>query len=146
MEKEINYKVFYENPPDTVEGVFYFKKILLVFASLLFMNSAYSQAIAEVDNPKQSFGKVTKGDIVELNYVITNIGNQPLLLSKYDVECSCTSANFNSAPVLPGKSTTVTVVFDTKTVYERQDRTVLLHSNNSNGDIELRFKGFVKVE
>jgi len=103
-----------------------------------------AQAIASVDKPKQSFEKVMKGEVVHLNYVITNVGTEPLLLQKYDVECSCTSAKYNEAPILPGKSATVIVSFDTKTVYERQDRTVLLHSNNSKGDIKLRFKGYVK--
>lgn len=102
------------------------------------------QAIAKVDDPKQSFGTVTKGDLVELKYIITNTGNEPLLIQKFEVQCTCTSVIFDEKPVLPGNSTIVTVKFDTKTVYDRQDRIVSLISNVKGGVIKLRFKGFVK--
>ena len=108
------------------------------------MGSAYSQAIIKVDDVKQSFGEVKKGDVVEMKYVLTNVGTEPLLLYKYEVECSCTTAEYDDKPILPGKSTTVIVKFDTKSAYDRQDRIVKLSSNNKNGDIKLRFKGNVK--
>ena len=144
MKKETNHNNNIKNPPNNNGGIFYFTKWLTVCLGLFFVNTINAQAIAMVDKPKQSFEKVMKGEVVHLNYVITNVGNEPLLLQKYDVECSCTSATYDAAPILPGNSATVTVNFDTKTVYERQDRTVLLHSNNSKGDIKLRFKGYVK--
>ena len=103
-----------------------------------------AQAIVKVDDAKQSFGTVKKGDMVELSYTLTNIGNEPLLIQKYEVQCSCTSVEFDTKPIVPGRSTIVKVKFDTKTVYERQDRIVYLISNNKNGDVKLRFKGFVK--
>ena len=64
--------------------------------------------------------------MVKLNYVVTNIGTVPLLLKDFEVECSCTTAEFDDKPVLPGKSTTIVVKFDTK-----------------DGYIKLRFKGNV---
>lgn len=107
------------------------------------MGSAYSQAIIKIDDVKQSFGEVPKGTMVELKYMLTNIGTEPLILTKYEVECSCTSAIYDNKPVLPGNSTTVVVKFDTKSAYGRQDRIVRLSSNNKNGDVKLRFKGMV---
>lgn len=106
--------------------------------------SIHSQAIAKVDTAKKSFDKVKKGAMLEFKYTITNIGKEPLILQNYEVQCSCTSVSFDEKPVPPGKSTVVTVKFDTKTVYERQDRVVRIQSNNKGGDIKLRFKGYVE--
>lgn len=144
VKKETNNISTLKNPLEIFEGIFCFKKYHLLIIILLGSNVVFSQAIAEVDEPKKSFDRVEKGELVELSYVVTNIGTEPLILGKYDVECSCTSVSFNAAPVLPGKSTAIVVQFDTKTVYEYQDRIVLIHSNSSEGDIKLRFKGFVK--
>lgn len=117
---------------------------MLLAIFLLVMGSAFSQSIVKVDDQKQSFGEVKQGVVVELHYVLTNSGTEPLLIYNYDVQCSCTSVTFDAKPVLPGQSTTVTVKFDTKTVYERQDRIVTLHTNAKKGDVKLRFKGNVK--
>jgi hypothetical protein len=113
-------------------------------AFFLFTLLGNAQAIAKVDTVKKSFDRVKKGVVVEFNYTITNVGKEPLLLQDYDVQCSCTSVSFDKRPITPGNSTIVTVKFDTKTVYEKQDRVVKIISNNKGGDIKLRFKGYVE--
>lgn len=125
-------------------GIFCLRRLTSLVLLMFLVFYTNGQAIAKVDDPKQSFGTVTKGDLVELKYIITNTGNEPLLIQKFEVQCTCTSVIFDEKPVLPGNSTTVTVKFDTKTVYDRQDRIVSLISNVKGGVIKLRFKGFVK--
>lgn len=144
MKKETNDNQILKDPPGKFGGIFCLKQFVTL-AFLMFVGTFLNaQAIVKVDDAKQSFGTVKKGDVVELNYTLTNIGTEPLLIQKYEVQCSCTSVEFDPKPIVPGKSTIVKVKFDTKTVYERQDRIVYLTSNNKNGDIKLRFKGFVK--
>ncbi len=135
---------FIHTKDPATSGIFYLPRIVSVLVLMLFAFSIRAQAVAKVEDAKQSFGIVTKGEVVELKYVITNAGNEPLLIQKFEVQCSCTSVIFDEKPVLPGNSTTVTVKFDTKTVYDRQDRIVTLTSNVKGGEIKLRFKGFVK--
>ncbi len=117
---------------------------LLIFLLLLgFTTSFFSQAKLEIKDAKKNFGLVKKGEIVKLNYEISNKGKEPLIITNVEVSCSCTSVEFDKKPVLAGQTTTVTVIFDTKTVYDRQDRTVLVQSNDKGSPHKLRYKGVV---
>lgn len=146
MKKETNSNKLMKDPPNkSVGGIFYFRtKAIALMLFCLFTLFGNAQAIAKVDTAKKSFDRVKKGVVVEFKYTITNVGKEPLLLQDYDVQCSCTSVSFDNKPIAPGKSTVVTVKFDTKTVYEKQDRVVRIISNNKGGDIKLRFKGYVE--
>lgn len=92
---------------------------------------------------KKNFGFVKQGKVVELKYELTNTGDQPLLISDYKVECSCTTVDLPKAPILPKQKATIVVHFDTKTVYDRQDRGVEIISNAGKATQKIRFKGVV---
>lgn len=131
-----------KNPLDRIGRIFCLNKFIAIVILVLLVNSSFSQtAEVKINDAKQSFTTVTQGTVVKLNYVVTNIGTAPLLLKDFEVECSCTSAEFDDKPVLPGKSTTIVVKFDTKSAYERQDRVVYINCNTKDGYIKLRFKG-----
>jgi len=119
-------------------------KIKLTLLLLLVIGAnGFSQAKLQIKDAKKNFGFVKKGDIVKLDYEITNIGNQPLLLNNIEIECSCTTAEYDKDPILPGKTSVITIIFDTKSAYDRQDRTVSVTSNDSKGPHKLRYKGVV---
>ena len=92
---------------------------------------------------KKNFGSVKRGEIIKNEYEITNTGNQPLLITGVEIACSCTTVDFPKQPVLPGQKTMVTVSFNTTTVWGRQDRVVLVNSNDPKGPYKLRYKGTV---
>ncbi len=138
MKDKINLYLLCKNPAK--RGIFV---LLMFFLSSGF--SAFSQAIAKVDKPKYDFGRVKKGEIVKMEFTVRNVGNAPLILKNYEVACSCTSVEYETKPVLPNEQTIVKVNFDTKTVYERQDRNVFIYYNSDKkGVIKLRFKGYVE--
>lgn len=76
-------------------------------------------------------------------YEFTNVGNQPLIVTEAKVECSCTTVDYPSQPILPNETGKITVKFDTKSVYDRQDRTVEIKSNAKSSSQNIRFKGVV---
>ena len=78
-----------------------------------------------------------------INYIITNEGDQPLVIDDATASCHCTTAKYDPAAIAPGKSTTVMVVFQTKSAYGRQDRVVEVFSNDPRSPLKLRFKGVV---
>ena len=131
-----------KNPLVHQPGVFYLRIILPVLLLTLSL-PVVAQPSASVKEAKKNFGYVQRGTVVQNIFEVQNTGNQPLLLTEVEISCSCTSAEFPKEPVLPGKIATVTVSFDTKTVYGRQDRVVLLHSNDPSGPVKLRYKGTV---
>ena len=92
---------------------------------------------------KKSFGFVKKGEVVSLEFDFTNTGNQPAIIKEARAECSCTTVDFPKQPIAPNQSAKVIVKFDTKSVYDRQDRIVEIISNAKNSNQKIRFKGVV---
>lgn len=84
-----------------------------------------------------------KGDVVKVEYEITNAGKSPLIITDCEISCSCTTVDFPKQPIAHGQKATVLIIFDTKTVYDRQDRTVNLISNDPSSPQKLRYKGIV---
>lgn len=80
---------------------------------------------------------------MKVEYDISNNGDQPLLISDAEISCSCTTVDYPKQPIMPGQSVKVIINFDTKTVYDRQDRTIELISNDPKGPHKLRYKGVV---
>ncbi len=114
-----------------------------IFCLLLLSSFVRAQAKLELKDTKQNFGFVKKGEVVKLNYEFKNSGNAPLIISGVEIGCSCTTVDFPKEPILPNVINTITIIFDTKTVYDRQDRTVLINTNGSAKPIKLRYKGVV---
>lgn len=110
---------------------------------LLIHFTTFSQSNLKFKETKKNFGFVKKGELITISYPFTNVGNQPLLITDAKVECSCTSVDFPKQPISPNQTNTITVYFDTKSVYDRQDRTVEIISNAKNGIQKIRFKGVV---
>ncbi len=111
--------------------------LVLFFVSLV----SYAQPQFKFTDSKKNFGFVKKGEVVKMEFSFTNTGDQPLIISAAKVECSCTTVDFPTQPVMPGQTGKVTVSFDTKSVYDRQDRVVEIISNVKIQKI--RFKGVV---
>ncbi len=124
-------------------GIFYLKTLLCI-ATIAACFGAYAQPRLQVADAKKSFGFVTKGELVKLDYDITNSGNEPLIISGIEISCSCTTVDFPKQPLLPGQGAKITVKFDTAPTYDRQDRVVYINSNDPKGPVKLRYKGFVK--
>lgn len=111
----------------------------ILFISLL----GFSQPQLKFKDTKINFGFVKKGDIVTIEYNFVNIGSEPLIITQANVECSCTTIYFPKQPIAPNQRDKVIVKFDTKSVYDRQDRIVEIISNAKNSNQKVRFKGIV---
>lgn len=110
------------------------------------MNSALGfcqEAEFSIDKSVHKFEKTYEGKLLEHNFVITNTGDAPLIISDYKVSCSCTKAFLPKNPILPGASFDLRVTFDTKGKYYFQDRIIYLQTNAKKETQQLRFK--VKV-
>ncbi len=121
------------------------RRVAVICAILLFSLPVISkaQAIIKFSDTKKNFGFVKQDKVVEMAFEFVNQGDQPLIISDYKVECACTSVDFPKSPILPKQKGTIMVKFDTKTVYDRQDRVVEIISNAKNNPERIRFKGVV---
>lgn len=130
-----------ENPPG-IRGIFYLRTFFL-FLFLITALHDFSQSQLKFSDSKKNFGFVKKGEVVVIDYEFTNEGSQPLIITEAKVECSCTSVDFPKQPIAPQEKNKITVKFDTKSVYDRQDRIVEIFSNAKNSPVSIRFKGVV---
>lgn len=117
--------------------------------AFLIVNSAFcmsQRAEFSVDKAVFTFPDTDEGPVISHEFVITNTGDAPLLISDYKVSCPCTKAFFSKEPVQPGETAIIEVTFETKGKYYEQDRTVLLFTNTKKGTEKLRFKVYVIPE
>ena len=133
---ENNCSNYLKNPSKKIRGVFC---LYLLISSVCII----AQPKIKFQDTKKSFGFVKKGEIVKIEFSFINTGNQPLIITDAKVECSCTSVEFPKQPVIPNSKAVVIVLFDTKSVYDRQDRIVEILSNAKNSPCKIRFKGVV---
>lgn len=116
--------------------------IFFLFLVCVGIHTALSQEI-KVKNPKYNFGFVNQGDTVKITYEIKNIGDSPLYIIDYAVECGCTVLEKPISPIEPGETYLLSVTFDTHNKYDRQDRIIKVFTNAQKNPTELRFKGVV---
>jgi hypothetical protein len=117
------------------------KRSILFFFLFAFMAiQLEAQAILKFDKTSQHLGFVRQGDTLHFQYVFTNTGNQPLIISDTKVECACTVVDKPDNPILPGKQDVIKVSFRTNDAIDIQNRTVTVFSNASNSPVVVRFK------
>jgi len=105
---------------------------------LLFQPFQYAKA-QEEKVPKISYKELILmyGDIEynsdgEREWHFTNTGNAPLLITSTKGSCGCTVAKYPKAAILPGKSSTVKIKYDTKRV-GLISKTVTITTNEPEG-------------
>lgn len=113
---------------------------------LLILNSALGftqEAEFFIKGSTYKFPNAKEGEQLEHLFIVRNTGKKPLLISEFQVECSCTKAYFSKDPIPPGASVQIKITFDTdgKTYY--QDRIVYFITNTKRKKEKLRFKVFV---
>lgn len=90
------------------------------------------------------FGAIPQSTPVSYNFVLTNTGKAPLVLSNAVGSCGCTAAEWPKEPIAPGKTGVIKVTYNAAAA-GTFDRTVTLTSNASNPSVTLHIKGDVKV-
>jgi hypothetical protein len=125
---------------------------LVIVVTLLFsVVIAGAQEEEKVNGPEISFKQTTHDyGTIELNgdgtynFEFTNIGNEPLILSKPRSSCGCTVPSWPKEPILPGESNSINVTYNTNKAGVF-NKTVTVYSNSKKSStVLLRIKG--KVE
>ncbi|MFT6677827.1 MAG: hypothetical protein ACJAZG_000491, partial [Granulosicoccus sp.] len=84
-----------------------------------------------------------KGGEPYCEFLITNDGNEPLIISNAKGSCGCTVPEWSKEPILPGESSIMKVKYDTKRVGPI-NKSVTVNTNAVNSPTKvLRIKGKV---
>lgn len=90
------------------------------------------------------FGNLKDGDVVKHDYVVKNIGKEPLLIAKIQTSCGCTAPSFPKEPILPNQTAVVTLEFNSSGKIGKVEKGALIVANATNAPFPLHFKAFVK--
>ncbi len=134
------------------------KKIAVTVLCLVTLASVYAQQIAlnaKPVNPFRSveaafswtktdfdFGQIQVGVPVTHEFMFTNTGDIPLVVTTVQASCGCTIANYTKTPIEPGASGFVKATYNAANVGQFT-KTVTVNANTADGIALLTIKGEV---
>jgi hypothetical protein len=123
------------------------KKAILLFQVLLVStvaSSQYSQTKMEISPAEHNFG-VFKEEAGRqtFDFIVTNTGNQPLVLQRVVASCGCTTPEWTKSPIPPGGRGKVTAIYDPANLPGAFNKTLTVYSNTVNKSVVLTIKGEV---
>ncbi len=130
------------------------KKSLIIIALSFFAAFQLTAQSSEqpVENPNapvinfdkviHDYGTIKQNSDGGCEFVFTNDGKEPLILSRPKSSCGCTVPTWPKQPILPGKSESIKVTYTTNRVGPFH-KTVTIYCNASNSPVKLQIKGKV---
>ena len=135
------------------------KRTILFLFALAFYGSSIAQDLASNTSDIQlvnintktnikwtkeihNFGEFVKDQSVTAVFEFKNTGDKPLIISKVVSSCGCTTTNYANEPLMPGKSSKITVTFNVKRP-GAFNKAVKVYSNSIVGEKLLKIKGKV---
>lgn len=131
------------------------KKALLAIFFVGFVSLGYSQDKKD-SNPADAnkaemtfteqefnFGTIKQNDLVNHEFVFTNTGKEPLVITEAHGSCGCTVPLWPKEPIKKGEKGTIKVTFNSAGKMGMQDKTVTITSNAKTSPVILHLKGTV---
>lgn len=121
------------------------KFFCMLYALGVMSATAMAQPHFTSNTETQDFGQIEWKQPVTAEYVITNTGNEPLLLNEVEPDCACTVAQWTKTPIAPGEKGIVNVTFDAEALGHFH-KSVAIYCNARPGLIRLNLTGVVVRE
>lgn len=125
-----------------------FLSLAVLFASASASFAQTSQPLSggpkmTIDKEVHDYGTIKQNANGACEFLITNTGSEPLIISNAKGSCGCTVPEWPKAPILPGKSAAMTVRYDTKRVGPINKNVTITSNDTSNENVVVRIKGNV---
>lgn len=120
------------------------KLLSTLLIAVLTISTAVAQSGATIKFEKElhDYGTIQQGADGGTEFVFTNTGKEPLVISNAQGSCGCTVPEWPKEPLAPGQKASIKVMYDTKRVGNFQ-KTVTVTSNGSETPVILTIKGVV---
>jgi Protein of unknown function (DUF1573) len=136
-----------------LKNLYPMKKLIFSIAAVLALtvaSNAQTQVVTgpaiAVDKEVHDYGTVAYGGNGACEFKVTNVGTEPLILSKCKGSCGCTVPTCDTTPILPGGSSSIQVKYDTKRA-GAINKSVTINSNAVNEPVKVvRIKGTVEAD
>lgn len=100
--------------------------------------------VMKFETMTHDYGEVPEGPQAEYDFVFTNVGKKPVIISDAQGSCGCTRAKWPSEPILPGQKGKIHVMYNTDNRPGAIDKIVTVTSNAAQSPTILHIKGSVK--
>ncbi len=104
-----------------------------------------NQADMKFDALEYSYGTIKQGDKVEHEFVFTNTGKEPLIITNAQGSCGCTVPEWPKEPIKKGETAKIHVTFNSAGKMGMQDKTVTITSNAKTNPVVLHIKGNIEA-
>jgi len=120
------------------------KKLLFVLATIFISAATLTAQEISINKDVHDYGTIKQYANGTCTFEISNIGNEPLVISRCQGSCGCTVPECPQVPIAPGNTEVITIKYDTKRLGSFQ-KTVTITTNDSNMPSKVvRIKGFVE--
>ena len=129
------------------------KKLIFLFVLLsfiilgLFVQNTQNKSNDSIIFVKDThdYGTILQGSDGNCEFKFTNKGKTPLIISYVKASCGCTIPKWPKGPILPGKSGSIKVTYNTNIV-SSFSKTITVNSNAKNSIVLLTIKGTVTAK
>ncbi len=122
------------------------KKLFLFATFLIVAVSMYAQTGAVIDFKDKShdFGTIAEENgSVTCEFIFTNKGDAPLVISRVSASCGCTTPDWTKEPIAPGKTGFIKATYSAKGRPGQFVKQITVYSNAKDGNVTLTIKGNV---
>lgn len=81
-------------------------------SAIPFLPANQPQPKIEIPEKSFNFGLIGPKDVVEQEFIIRNVGDAPLTISRAYTTCGCTTAEISATIIPPGKVATIKLIYD----------------------------------
>lgn len=111
---------------------------------LALKNSLTTMSFDKIDH---DFGNIIQGSKNKVLFKVTNTGKKPLVISDVSASCGCTTPKKPEAPIAPGKTDVIEVVFlPTELQSKEQTKKITVSANTDPSMFVLTIHAFVAVK
>lgn len=86
------------------------------------------------------FGSFPQSEKQERSFVLTNSGNQLLVIQDVTTSCGCTKVKYSKEPVRPDGTLELKVIYEAEQA-EHFNKTIMVYCNADNSPLRLTVKG-----
>lgn len=102
-------------------------------------------AAFDFEHTSYFYDTINQGDIIEHDFVFTNVGERPLSIKDVQGSCGCTIGSYPFLDIAPQEKSQIKARFDSKGKVGPQFTTITVYSNANPKGVVLSLKGVVRA-
>ncbi len=118
-----------------------FFAVLVVLSTVASVSFA-QKGVMKFKEETHSFGKIEQGKPVTQEFVFTNTGTDPIVITNVSASCGCTTPSYTKDPVLPKQSGTIKATYNAAAM-GTFNKSITVFSNAESPSLTLFLKGEV---